>query len=336
MHLIRYLCIAALLLTSIDSQSVADDTQWQKFSQTQPHMGSTVTIVVHAPDETTAKQAMKKGFARIEQLNAIFSDYVHDSECLTLSRQSPTKDPVTISQDMAELLNTSIHLSKASDGAFDVTVGPLTKLWRKFRRKKELPTDIILETALAATGYQRLHLERATKTVKLTVAGMKLDFGGIAKGYAADQALVAVQQNGCKAALVNAGGDIAIGDAPEGKRGWRIGVAPLKPKSPPSKILELKNCGVATSGDAWQFLEIDGERYSHILDPRTGWAVKKRCSVTVIAPTCTQADGLASAVTVLPSEMGLELVSEFDASCFVIENQDGKPNTYQSSTFPEK
>ena len=129
-----------------------------------------------------------------------------------------------------------------------------------------------------------LRLDKVARTCTLTKPKMKLDLGGIAKGYAADQALAVLKSQGVVSALVDASGDLAIGAAPPGQQGWKIGIAPLEAGSPPSRFLMLAECGVATSGDAWQFVEIDGHRYSHIIDPHTGIGLTTRSSVTVIAP----------------------------------------------------
>jgi thiamine biosynthesis lipoprotein len=160
---------------------------------------------------------------------------------------------------------------------------------------------------------------------------MRLDFGGVAKGRAADAALQTLRDRGLTRALVNAGGDLAVGDAPPGEAGWRIGVAPLQPNEPPRLVLQLTNCGVATSGDAWQYVEIGQQRYSHIVDPRTGIGLTRRSSVTVIARTGQAADGLASAVSVLGPERGVRLIERQEgAACRVVAVEQDQVRTFDS------
>ena len=150
----------------------------------------------------------------------------------------------------------------------------------------------------------------------------------MAVGFAVDEALTVLKQHGLTRVLVNGSGDMALGDPPPGEAGWRIGVAPLEPNQPPSRFLRLAHCGVSTSGDAWQFVEIDDRRYSHIVDPKTGLGLTTRSSVTVIAPTGMAADGLATAVSVLGVEQGLALIEQTcGAACLMVCVEDEKPSS---------
>ncbi len=306
-----------------------------KFESVERHMGVDFEIVVYAANEQSARAGFKAAFARIEKLNQAMSDYEPQSELSQLSRSAPTESPVEVSDDLWEVLRQSQEMSRKSGGAFDVTVGPLTRLWRRARRQKKLPTDRRLAEALESVGFQFIQLDPKKRTVALSESAMRLDLGGIAKGYAADQALLKLRERGLNRALVNASGDIAIGEAPPDKPGWKIGIAPLEAESPPSRFLHLNNCAIATSGDAWQSVEIDGRRYSHIVDPRTGLGLSDRSSVTVIAPNCTTADALASAVSVLGPAAGIQFVEKHhDASALIVQASDGQVETRQSTLFP--
>lgn len=328
-----WICIIAFLQAS--ASLAAEDSDWHRVEETRPMMGSTVNIVAYVRQPKAGRDAIQQGFDRIEHLNSIFSDYELDSECSRLSRAAPTSDFVPVSDEMWHLLRQSVKLSRASHGAFDVTVGPLSRLWRRARRRKELPSRDRLNQAMASVDYRHLQIHESKPAIKLAKPGMRLDFGGIAKGYAADQALRAIRAAGVDRALVNAGGDIAIGSAPPEKDGWKIGVAPLRPEQPPGVYLTLENCGVATSGDAWQFLEIDGRRFSHIIDPRTGWGVSERSTVTVLAGDCSLADGLASAVSVLGHQQGIALIERTaGAACFIVHVENDTTKTHRSKRFP--
>ena len=215
-------------------------------------------------------------------------------------------------------------------------MGPVSRLWRRARRQKQLPAADRLREALAGVGYQHLHLNAEGKKAKLAAAGMRLDFGGVAVGFAVDEALAVLKQHGLTRVLVNGSGDMAIGDPPPGEAGWRIGVAPPEPDQPPSRLLRLAHCGVSTSGDAWQYLEIAGRRYSHIVDPRTGVGLTTRSSVTVIAPNGMAADGLATAVSVLGAEKGPALIERTSgAACLMVVIEAGKPQLHESSRWKE-
>ncbi len=308
----------------------------EPFSATQRHMGTDVTIRLVAADQVTADRAFQAAFARIEVLEKVMSDYDAESEISRLVLQAPMKEPVTISQDLWLVLRRAEEMSAASEGAFDVSVGALSRLWRRARRQKQMPGSDRLKQALQSVGYQAVVLGKKQPTIQLQRAGVRLDLGGIGKGFAADAALTQLKKLGFPSALVDAGGDLAIGAAPPGKAGWRIGVAALKAAGPPSRFLQLSNCGIATSGDAWQFVEIDGRRYSHILDPGTGIGLTTRSSVTVIAADATAADGLASAVSVLGPKKGLALIERFKgASALVVQASAGEVQTWKSCRFPK-
>ena len=234
----------------------------QKFSETQRQMGVEFEIVLYAADEATAKPAFAAAFKRIEALNQILSDYEPTSELSRLSEASPTAQPVRVSSDLWTVLDRAQYWSRQSDGAFDITIGPLTKLWRRARRNKELPTPEQIATAKAAVGYLHLILDPQQQTAQLKLPAMRLDAGGIAKGFAADEALAALRKLGITRALVRASGDIAAGDAPPGETGWRIGLAPLDPDDPPQHFIRLANAAISTSGDSRQHLEIAGDRKS--------------------------------------------------------------------------
>ena len=323
------------ILAVILGAACADNGDLQRYEASRPSMGTLFEITLYASDATSAQRAFDAAFARVEELNGIFSDYDSDSEANRLCRAAPMEHPTQVGKEMGTVLAKSLRLSERTDGAFDVTVGPLSRLWRRARRRKELPSTERLEQAVAATGYRHVRLDSENGTVQLLVPDMRLDFGAIAKGFAADEAVATIRKLGIRRALVNAGGDIAMSDAPPDQTGWRIGIAPLAASDPPSRFLRLANCGIATSGDAWQFVEIEGNRYSHIVDPRTGIGTTDRSSVTVVARDCTTADSLASAVTVLGPQDGIRLAEQTcGASCLVVRVEDEQAKTYESQRFP--
>jgi thiamine biosynthesis lipoprotein len=211
-----------------------------------------------------------------------------------------------VSADLFRVLLCSQELAAKTGGAFDVTCGPVVRLWRRARRTGEAPDQTRLAEALELVGHDKLRLDPKARSVALAKPGMQLDLGGIGKGFAADEALAELRRFGVRSALVAAGGDIAVGDPPPGERGWRISIAPLAPDGASPQLL-LRDAGVSTSGDAEQFVEIDGVRYSHIVDPRTGLGVRGQSRVTVVAPDATTSDGLATAISVLGQDEGLRL-----------------------------
>jgi thiamine biosynthesis lipoprotein len=264
-------------------------------------------------------------------LDEMLSDYRDTSEVMRLSRATPG-DAVPISDDLMRVLRASQALARASDGAFDVTAGPLTVLWRAARRHHEAPDLAALDDARSRVGYERLQLDEARRTVTLRTAGMQIDLGGIAKGFAADAAAATLATHGVNQALIAAGGDIVVRDAPPGRPGWRVAIAAVESST---GEITLSNAAVSTSGDAEQFVELNGVRYSHIIDPRTGRALTGRSSVTVIATNGTTSDSLATAVSVMGPEAGLRLVDATPGASARFTRLENGPRLYTSTRWRE-
>lgn len=305
---------------------VADEPaplQWFTFQE--PHMGTLFRITMYAPDKATAMKAAKAAFARVGDLNRIMSDYLADSELMQLCKKAGG-DPVPVSRDLLTILQKSEDISKLSEGAFDVSIGPVVRLWRVARRTKKLPDAEELKRALAKVDFRNIRLDAERRTVQLLIAGMLLDLGGIAKGYAADAILEVLRQYGITRALAGAGGDVVVGDPPPGAKAWKVGIDPLtKSDRAPTQYLALTNAAVSTAGDANQFVEIAGVRYSHIVDPKTGLGLVGRRSVTVVAPKGVWTDGLDTAVCVMGLENGMKMIETRPdcAALFVHESADG-------------
>ncbi|MEX2114268.1 MAG: FAD:protein FMN transferase [Pirellulales bacterium] len=321
------------------SMALAADSKLMRFESAQPQMGVPFTIILYAANETAANGAFEAAFARIAELNGMLSDYDPQSELSRLSRTAPATRGVPVSDDLWRVLAASQELAAKSDGAFDVTVGPYVRLWRRSKRQRRLPSVEQLDEARAAVGYKNLRLDPEQRTAQLLAPNMRLDLGGIAMGYAVDEALEVLCKRGITQALIDASGDIGASDPPPGKKGWTIAVIPLSAEGTPSREILLASSAVTTSGDAFQFVEIDGRRYSHILDPRTGLGLSDRSGVTVIARDCLTADSLATAVSVLGHAAGLELIEATPgAAAFIVQSADdgAAPRTIATSRFPEK
>ena len=300
--------LALLMLLSIASSLYAQPLDRFEFSR--PLMGTLFNVVVYAPDSALASRASLAAFSRIDTLNQHFSDFLTNSEIYSLSRTAGSGVAIPVSDVLWTVLNEAQRLSALSGGAFDVTIGPLSRLWRRAIRRSQLPQESELEQARQTVGYRHLQLDAAAQTVRLALPDMRLDLGGLAKGFAADEAMNVLYSFGLTSALVDAGGDIVLGDPPPDTSGWRIAVSTVDPRG--NLVFEdlyCSNTAIATSGDTYRFLEVDGVRYSHIIDPRTGIGVTRAGLVTVIAATGIRADALASTLNVLPPEEGLTLVS---------------------------
>lgn len=328
--------ILACLLFVAGLAVAADPPQLRRFEFTRIEMAVPVKIVLYAPDEATATRAAGAALDRIRQLNGILSDYDPASELRRLCDTAGSGRAVPVGDDLWRVLLAAQTMSERSDGAFDVTVGPVVRLWRRARRRQEMPPEERLREARRLVGYRMVKLDPKSHTVELARAGMMLDLGGIAKGYATEEALAVLARHGVSRALIEAGGDIRLGDPPPDRPGWRIAVAPLDVKAKPSRYLSLSRRAVATSGDAWQFVEIGGRRWSHIVDPKTGLGLTDHSRVTVVAPDGATADALASAVSVLGPEKGLKLVeSTPGAAALIVRAPQGEVETYESARWKD-
>jgi thiamine biosynthesis lipoprotein len=272
--------------------AVCSASSLQRFEAVEPHMGTLVRIELYAPSQEKAAAAFRAAFARIAQLDDALSDYKPESELNRLPGQA--------SPDLFTVLEAAQKLAGDTSGAFDITVGPVTRLWREARREHRLPSPDALHEAAARTGFRKLHLDTAHRTVAFDQPGMQLDLGGIAKGFAADEALAVLGNLGIHSALVAMSGDLAFSDPPPGRHAWKIEAA--------GQVLELSNAAVSTSGDAEQHLELDGRRYSHIVDPATGAPLTGSVEVTVIARRGIDADALATALSVMGPERAREFM----------------------------
>ena len=339
MSAIRNLLVLGLAFSLVSCRSPSGNLALQRFDFSSPHMGTLFHISLYASDQATAQDAAQAAFRRIADLDNIMSDYEADSELMRLCDQ-PFGKPVPVSADLFAVLQEAQRFSELSGGAFDVTVGPYVRLWRFARKKKVLPSEAELAAARCAVGWRKLRLDAHNRSVTLWAPNMRLDLGGIAKGYAADQALALLKSKGITRALVAASGDIAIGDSPPGQRGWKVGISPIdaltdyQPSTHQLSTLLLRNAGISTSGDTEQFIEIGGVRYSHIVDPSTGLGLTNRIQVTIVARDATTTDGLATAVSVLGVKGGLPLVDSLAHVGAFILTKNGSEQTYQSRRFP--
>jgi len=268
-----------------------------RFEYKHQQMGTQIHLIFYASDSTVADSVSKKVFKRIDDLNGILSDYLEDSELNNLRRQAP--EATLVSDELYDILKTSNHISENTDGAFDITIGPLIRLWRTARNTSKLPSSSDIQNALKNIGFEKVGFVGKNR-VQLQKKGMKLDLGGIGKGFAADEVMKALKKSGITSALIDMGGDILVSNPPPEKEHWALAFSYYDESGQEIvQKIKLKNQAVATSGDLFQFVEIDNIRYSHIVDPKTGMALTSRIQVTVIARKGALADGYASAFSVM-------------------------------------
>lgn len=300
------------------------------------HMGTQFNIVLYdeAGNDSTAKKAADDAFARIEQLNQIMSDYEEDSELNRLSRTSGSGEAVKVSDDLFTVLKESIRMAELSDGLFDITIGPMSRFWRVVRMSPDpqLPTDQEVSEFEEQVGFEHIRLNEEAQTVELLKPNMQLDLGGIAKGYAAEEALKVLNSFGIEQALIDAGGDVTLGATPPGRDSWNVAVPKNWEKGETNFVtLNTANRTVTTSGDLFQFVEIDGKRYSHILNPMTGLGATNQIQATVVSEQGMEADALSSILTLMSPGEGIALINGMDQTeAILFVNKEGEIEEFYS------
>ena len=267
-------------------------------------MGTLFQCSLYATEESAAEDAWRAALDRIKALEDVASDYDEESELRRLCAR-PIGEWTPLSRDLERLLIRSRELFELTDGAFDPTVGPYVRLWRRARRSGELPTQARMDVASASVGMGLIELDEGR--ARTLAGGVRVDLGAIAKGDALDQAMQVLHERGIERALLDGGGDLLIGAAPPGAAAWKVALRPLGEEGP-VWALELSEVALATSGDVNSFV-LDGVPRSHIIDPRTGWALTSSAAAAVIAADGATADALASALCVMGDE-GIELIRE--------------------------
>lgn len=303
-----------------------------------PQMGLPFRLVLYAESSSKANQAAEAVWTRIAALNAALSDYESTSELSRLSRTGGSGTWIPLGADLGKVLITANEISRDSNGAFDVTVGPQVTLWKRARRQRALPSQTAIDEARRTIGWTLLELRfhQGRHEALLVRSDMRLDLGAIAKGYALDEAATVLRRHGIRSFLLSGGGDMIVGEAPPGEAGWKVEAGVFDdPQSTTRRTLVLANTALATSGDTFQRAEIGGIRYSHIVDPRTGVGLTDHSLVTVIASSAMLADALSTTVSVMGPETGLVLARRRGAEVWILR----KPGTVLEETrtpgFPQ-
>jgi thiamine biosynthesis lipoprotein len=327
-------CFAAVALRD----AAAETIPLRLFAFSEPHMGSLCTVRLYTENETIAAEVAKAAFARIEEINQCASDYLPESELSRFNR-APANEPVAVSNDLFQLFAMSLETARLTNGAFDITCTYAVQNWRRAKRQHKLPTPDSTAHAIAMTDWHALVLDPAKRTVMKTKTGLLCDLGGIGKGYAANEALKVLKAHDITRAVVAASGDLAIGDAPPDKDGWDIELRTFEKPEETDKLdhFLLKNCGCSTSGDLHQFTEIDGVRYSHIINPKTGLGMTKRIACTVIALDAATSDAFDTPLCLLGAEEGGKVAAKLVGvhARWVSLDETNVPHTATTPGFPK-
>jgi len=294
-----------------------------RYEESRVSMACTYTIVVYGSELEQLKQIVNEALDEVDRIDRLMSHYKKESQLSRVNREAATV-PVEVDSELFDFLEECLRYSRQSDGAFDITVGPLMKAWGFFRGEGRMPKKSELSAALSNVGYRKVILDKSEKTVRFEKAGVELDLGGIAKGYAVDRVLTLLKERGIKIALVNAGGSTIYGlGSPPDSSGWEIKIQdPIDQRKVAESII-LNNRALSVSGSYEKFFELNGLRYSHIMDPRTGMPVQGILSVLVITGTGTAGDALDNVFYVLgveKSRKALERFPDTEVQFFVPES----------------
>lgn len=291
-------------------------------------MGTSYNIKLTLPAAGADRETVRQGIEKV--LNAVnrrMSTYLDDSELSTVNK-AKTTDRIPISRELSKLLAEALQISRYTNGAFDITVGPLVNLWGfgPVKRKPVIPPRKLIEQTLARTGYEKIKLGMDPYFIQKAEPDLYLDLSGIAKGYGVDQVAAYLDKQAIKNYMIEIGGEIKTKGTNASGLPWRIGVEkPVTDQRAVERIMQLENLGMATSGDYRNFFEINGRRYSHIIDPATGYPVSHNLeSVSVLDESTARADALATALTVMGPEEGYEFAADNRiAAMFIIRSRNG-------------
>ncbi|MCI0662742.1 MAG: FAD:protein FMN transferase [Acidobacteria bacterium] len=282
-----------------------------RFEESRVSMACTYTIVVYGKEIEQLRQIVNDALDEVDRIDRLMSHYKKESPLSLVNRQAASI-PVEIDSELFDFLEECLRYSRQSDGAFDITVGPLMKAWGFFRGEGRMPKKAELSAALSNVGYRKVILDKRGMTVRFEKAGVELDLGGIAKGYAVDRVVTLLKERGIERALVSAGGSTIYGlGSPPDSAGWEIQVQDPIDQRKFVATISLNNRALSVSGSYEKFFEMSGVRYSHIMDPRTGMPVQGVLSVLVITGTGTAGDALDNVFYVLGVEKSRKLLESF-------------------------
>jgi thiamine biosynthesis lipoprotein len=280
------------------------------FTFAHPAMATTFTLYLYSDDAERAASVSEEVFEEVDRIEQLLSNYRESSE-LSRINQNAAAGSVTTDPEMMEFLTQAQHWSRVSGGAFDMTVGALMKAWGFYRHHGAVPPDDALEQLRAVTGWQRVQLDPATRSVRFTTPGVDLDPGGIGKGFAVDAAVRILREDGVKAALLSAGSSTLYGlGAPPGRSGWRVVVPGPLPSKRALSVVTLRDESLSSADCSQKNFVVNDHRYCHIMDPRTLRPVEGRVQVSVIDPSATASDALSNVVFVEPPTVSVRVLAQ--------------------------
>lgn len=307
------LFLALLICSNLFAQQV--------FKKKKSLLGSPFEITVVATDSVQANQFVNMAFDEVTRIEHLISDWIPTTQISKVNQQAGIA-AVKVDLEVFELVERALKISKLTDGAFDISYASMDKIWKFDGSMKTMPTEEAIKKSVAKVGYEHILLDANNTTIFLEKEGMKLGLGGIGQGYIADKIKVLLQKNGCTSGLVNVSGDINTwGKQPNGAD-WSVGIVNPMNKNKVFATFPLYDSAVETSGSYEKYVTFNGKRYSHIIDPRTGYPATGIVSVSVFAKQTELADALATGIFVLGVEVGLDLVNQLKGiGCIIVDEK---------------
>jgi thiamine biosynthesis lipoprotein len=314
--------LICVLLSQFCGQANAAETVFQAHKKVLLLMGTRFELTAVAENESDAITAIDAGIKEIQRIEVLISEWQPTTQTSEINCNAGIK-PVVVDQELYDLIVRSNRISKITGGAFDISFAAADKIWKFDGSMKRMPTPEEVAASVKKIGYNKIILDPKKHSVFLKEKGMKIGFGAIGKGYAANRARDIMKARGITSGVVNAAGDlIAWGKQPDGKP-WYVGIADPAEKDKVFSWLTANEMAVVTSGNYEKFVEFNGKRYAHIIDPRTGYPVSGLKSVTIICPNAELSDALATAVFVLGKDEGLRLINQLKGvECLIITDQN--------------
>ena len=302
--------------------------------RSQPLLGTFVVISVYGADRPSAQSAISDAFAEVQRIDALMSLHRPESELVRLNANAAHR-PVEVSPELFRVIAQAQDIARETDGSFDITIRPLAQLWGFIWKEYRLPTAAELDAVLPKVNHQWVELDAAARTVRFLKPGVSLDLGGIAKGYAVDCAVETLRARGMTNVMVRAGGDLRVVGAPPGSTHWQVQLEDPRGQGK-RRTIWLRDRAVSTSGNYENFFVVQGQRYSHILNPKTGWPVQGVASCTLIAPSCLESDAWATALFVYGADRSLARFGARLAFSFTLVGPEASPAwpTRTSPSFP--
>lgn len=293
----------------------------QLFEKQTTLMGSVFGFVLVANDSAQAQLYFQSAIDEIERIENLISEWRPHTQISKVNQNAGVR-PVKVDREVFELTKRAIRYSRLTDGAFDISIAALDKVWLFDGSMEQLPTEDVIRNSVQHVGYQHIVLDSINSTIFLEKKGMKIGFGSIGKGYAADKGRELLQSMGVVGGIVNASGDLATWGAQVDKQSWKIGIRNPFKTYEILKVLKLNEGGVATSGSYEKFAEFDGKRYSHIINPKTGWPATGLTSVTVYGTSAESANFLSTSIMVLGRKQGKRLLRKFpDYKAIIVKDE---------------